>query len=81
MGSQILLIVMAWAYAGWSLLHPEPLAPEITELIKESGEETSSMMALVAKMRLIVAAAICGITLLYQGSLSVYYWSKTRVSP
>jgi hypothetical protein len=81
MGSQILLIVMAWAYAGWSLLHPEPLAPEITELIKESGEQTSEMMALVDRMRLIVAAAICGITLLYQGSLSVYYWSKTRVSP
>jgi len=81
MGSQILLIVMAWAYAGWSLLHPEPLAPEITELIKESGEQTSEMMALMDRMRLIVAAAICGITLLYQGSLSAYYWSKTRPSP
>lgn len=81
MGSQILLIVMAWAYAGWSLLHPEPLAPEITELIKESGEQTSEMMALMDRMRLIVAAAICGITLLYQGSLSAYYWSKTRASP
>jgi hypothetical protein len=81
MGSQIILIVMAWAYAGWSLLHPEPLAPEITELIKESGEETASMMALVERMRLIIAAAICGITLLYQGGMSVHYWLKTRVSP
>ena len=78
MGSQLLLIALAWAYAGFSLLHPEPLSPEITDLIKESGDSTVDMMALVSRMRLLVAAAICAVTLLYQGGLSVYYWSKTR---
>jgi len=78
MGSQILLIAAAWAYAAYSLLHPEPLSPEITELITESGEQNSEMIALAARIRLIVAAAICGITLLYQGGLSAYYWVRTR---
>ena len=80
MGSQILLIALAWAYAALSLLHPEPLSPEITDLLKESGDSQSDLLALVSRIRLMVAAAICGITLLYQGSLAFYYWSKTRGS-
>jgi hypothetical protein len=78
MGSQILLIALAWAYAGWTLLHPEPLSPEITDLIKESGDQSPDVMALVGNLRLLIAALICGVTLLYQGSLAFYYWSKTR---
>jgi hypothetical protein len=77
-GSQFLLIALAWGYAGWSVLHPEPLFPEVADLIKESGGQSSDMQGLVGNMRLLVAALICGVTLLYQGGLSLYYWSKTR---
>jgi len=66
------------AYAGWSVLHPEPLSPETTDLIKESGGQSSEMLGLVGNLRLLIAALICGVTLLYQGGLSLYYWSKTR---
>jgi len=77
-GSQLMLIAGAWTYAGWTILHPEPLSPEITDLIKESGDQASEVLGMAANLRLIVAAAICGITLLYQGGLALYYWSKTR---
>jgi hypothetical protein len=77
-GSQLALIAGAWTYAGWTLLHPEPLSPEITDLIKESGDEANEVLGMAANLRVIVAAAICGITLLYQGGLAYYYWSKTR---
>jgi hypothetical protein len=77
-GSQLTLIAGAWMYAGWTLLHPEPLSPEITDLIKESGDQASEVLGMGASLRLGIAAAICGITFLYQGSLAFYYWSKTR---
>lgn len=77
-GSQVMLIAGAWAYAGWTLLHPEPLSPEITDLIKESGDQGSEVLGMAENLRLIIAVAICGITLLYQGGLAFYYWSKTR---
>jgi hypothetical protein len=77
-GSQLILIAGAWAYAGWTLLHPEPLSPEITDLIKESGDQGSEVLGMAANLRVIIAAAICGVTLLYQGGLAYYYWSKTR---
>jgi hypothetical protein len=79
-GSQLMLIVGAWSYAAWTLLHPEPLSPEITDLIKESGDQASEVLGMAANLRLIIAAAICGVTLLYQGGLAFYYWSKTRSS-
>ncbi len=78
MGSQLLLVAGAWAYAGWTLLHPEPLSAEISDLIKESGDQASEVLGMAANLRLIIAAAICSVTLLYQGSLAFYYWSKTR---
>ena len=77
-GSQVTLVVVAWVYAGWTLIHPEPLSPEITDLLKESGEQTADIMGLVNHLRYIVAGAICLVTLLYQGGLAVYYASKTR---
>jgi len=77
-GSQFALIASAWAYAGWTLIHPEPLSPEITELITESGDQASEVLGMAANLRVIIAAAICGITLLYQGGLASYYWAKTR---
>jgi len=77
-GSQLVLIAGAWTYAAWTLLHPEPLSPEITDLIKESGDQASEVLGMAANLRLVIAAAICGITLLYQGGLAFYYWSKTR---
>jgi hypothetical protein len=78
MGSQLLLIALAWSYAGWTLAHPEPLSPEITELIRESGDQSSELLGLANSLRVMIAAAICGITLLYQGGLALYYWRKTR---
>jgi hypothetical protein len=78
MGSQLLLIALAWTYAGWSLMHPEPLSPEITELIKESGDQSSDLIGLADHLRVVIAAAVCGVTLVYQGGLALYYWSKTR---
>ncbi len=78
MGSQLLLIALAWTYAGWSLLHPEPLSPEITELIKESGDQSSELLGLADHLRVVIAAAICGVTLVYQGGLAFYYWTKTK---
>jgi len=78
MGSQLSLIALAWAYAGWSVLHPDPLSPEVSDLLKASGDNPSDVMALVDRLRWMVAAAICGVSLLYQGGLSYYYWSKTR---
>ena len=77
-GSQLLLIALAWSYAAWSLLHPEPLSPDLADLIKESGGQSPEMQGLMGSVRLLIAALICGVTLLYQGSLSLYYWSKTR---
>lgn len=77
-GSQLLLIALAWAYAGWSLLHAEPLSPEVTDLIKESGDQSSQVLSMVGDLRVLIAALVCGVTLLYQGGLSFYYWSKTR---
>jgi hypothetical protein len=77
-GSQLILIAAAWSYAAWTLLHPEPLSPEITDLIKESGDQASEVLGMADNLRFIIAAAICGITLLYQGGLAYYYWSKTR---
>ena len=78
MGSQLALIALAWGYAAWSLIHPEPLSPEISDLIRESGEDASAMQGLVAQLRWTVAAAICAVTLLYQGGLTVYYGIKVR---
>jgi hypothetical protein len=77
-GSQLALVAGAWMYAAWSLVHPEPLSPEITDLIRESGDQGSEVLGMAANLRVIVAAAICGVTLLYQGGLAYYYWSKTR---
>ncbi len=80
-GSQVALVVCAWAYAGWTLIHPAPLPPEITELINESGEQASDVIAMTRSLAVVVAAAICGITLIYQGGLAYYYWKKTRGRP
>lgn len=77
-GSQLALLAGAWMYAAWTFLHPEPLSPEITDLIKESGDQASDVLGMAANLRLVIAAAICGVTLLYQGGLALYYWSKTR---
>ena len=73
-GSQLVLIAGAWTYAAWTILHPEPLPAEVTDLIKESGDEASDVLAMAANLRWMVAAAICGVTLLYQASLASYYW-------
>jgi hypothetical protein len=78
MGSQFLVLGIAWAYAGWTLLHPEPLSPDIKELLAASGEEATAMQGMVESLRTLVATAICAVSLLYQGGLAWYYFHKTK---
>lgn len=78
MGSQLLVLGIAWAYAGWTLLHPEPLSPEIKEMLAASGDQAPEMQGLVDNLRFLVAAVICGVSLLYQGGLAWYYCLKTK---
>ena len=78
MGSQLAVLGIAWAYAGWTLLHPEPLSPDIKEMLAASGEEATAMQGMVESLRTLVATAICAVSLLYQGGLAWYYFHKTR---
>jgi len=77
-GSQLLILGVAWGYAGWTLLHPEPLSPDVKELLAASGEQASAMQGMVDSVRSLVAVVICAVTLLYQGGLAWYYFHKTR---
>jgi hypothetical protein len=78
MGSQLAVLGIAWAYAGWTIIHPEPLSPEISEMLAASGDQASSMQGMVDSLRFLVAAAICAVSLLYQGGLAWYYFAKTK---
>lgn len=78
MGSQLVVLGIAWAYAGWTLLHPEPLSPEIKEMLAASGDQAPEMQGLVDNLRFLMAAVICGVSLLYQGGLAWYYCLKTK---
>jgi hypothetical protein len=78
MGSQLAVLGIAWAYAGWTIIHPEPLSPEINEMLAASGDQASAMQGMVDSMRFLVASAICAVSLLYQGGLAWYYFSKTK---
>lgn len=77
-GSQLVILGIAWAYAGWTLLHPEPLSPEIKEMLAASGDEATAMQGMVESLRFLVASAICAVSLLYQGGLAWYYFHKTK---
>jgi hypothetical protein len=78
MGSQLVILGIAWAYAGWTLLHPEPLSPDIKEMLAASGEQASAMQGMVDSVRSLVATVICAVSLLYQGGLAWYYFHKTK---
>jgi len=80
MGSQLVILGIAWAYAGWTLLHPEPLSPEIKEMLAASGDQASAMQGMVESVRSLVASVICAVSLLYQGGLAWYYFHKTKLA-